>query len=701
DSVRIPAGISDPNNNIATILTSSWAKFEPITSRVSFVADTAGIYIVQLTAVDSCGAQDTEDIIVNVRFNTAPQISFAPSDSIYDLCVNQQICLPVTFRDAENNITQIVPSAGTYDPETQRLCFLPGDTAGLYCLSIRAIDACGLADTATKCIMLNNLGVVDIQCPPAPIFDTLCDGGSICYPIPIIGSPDSIKVSYGQYLDGQLCFEADTTGTYNIAISVFTPCTTLTCQTQFRVTILPDVYVLCPDNDTVRVCAADTVFYSFASVAATSFNITPPAFVSGSQIGVPILSADVYNLTLIGSGVCGADTCSFFVDARMNSKPVVVSARDTTLTDCVLQQFCVPFTVADADNNVASVVGPNGPLTGNQYCFTPTGSGDYRIIITAIDSCGAVGADTTMVRVQQSAADIFCPSGTQTRTVCRGDSVRITVPITPFEAVVQVYLDGVLNGFYNRDSALVFVFPQTPGSHMIRVIASAGCVTDTCNISLFVNFLELTTITCPAVIDTFLCPVDVDSICFPVTVMGTGVQVTVSNGGKYSNGKVCVPISQEGTLNVGIIGTGACGVDTCVTTININADDPPLLHLPADTVIALCDFDSNLICIGGIFVEDDSPASLTKICGPGSFTKTSIDSGFICFYPSGNFFGDYIFCFEVSDGCNAKIDTFKLTLIEGPQCGQCLVLSVDGGDCVTVGSVKKVELRIESFRPIG
>ncbi|MGH8016298.1 MAG: hypothetical protein ACREBV_08920, partial [Candidatus Zixiibacteriota bacterium] len=30
-----------------------------------------------------------------------------------------------------------------------------------------------------------------------------------------------------------------------------------------------------------------------------------------------------------------------------------------------------------------------------------------------------------------------------------------------------------------------------------------------------------------------------------------------------------------------------------------------------------------------------------------------------------------------------------------------MVLSVDGGDCVTVGSVKKVELRIESFRPIG
>jgi hypothetical protein len=203
------------------------------------------------------------------------------------------------------------------------------------------------------------------------------------------------------------------------------------------------------------------------------------------------------------------------------------------------------------------------------------------------------------------------------------------------------------------------------------------------------------------VIDTFLCPVDVDSICFPITVLGTNVQVTVNNGGKYANGEVCIPVSTDGTLDVEIIGVGACGIDTCNTTININADDPPILYLPSDTTISLCDYDTNFICIGGIYVEDDSSVSLTKICGPGTFTPIGTDSGVVCFKPSGDFFGNYDFCFEVTDGCNVRIDTFTVTIIEGAQCNQCLTLSIDGGECVPVGGVKKVELRIESYRPIG
>ncbi len=701
DSVRIPVGITDPNHNIAAITTNSWAHFEPIASKIVFVADTEGVYIVQVSVVDSCGAQDFEDISVRVKFNTPPSISFAQSDSIYDLCTAQEICLPITFFDNDNNITQIIPSVGQYKPSTHEICFVPGDTFGLYCISVRAIDACGKADTATKCITLNNQGVVEVECPNGPIYDTLCFADTICQAIPILGDPDSIKVSYGQYIDGELCFYADTSGVYNITTTVFTPCTTLTCQTQFRVFVRQQVSVTCPSNDTVLVCAPDTVFYKFSSTSVTSFTITAPAFIIADSIGVPVLSSSIFNLTLIGTGSCGADTCAFSVNAKINTNPTVVSADDTTLTDCVIQQFCVPFTVTDPDNNVTSVTGPGGIITGNQYCFTPTGTGEYRIIIRAIDACGAVGVDTTVVRVSQTVADIFCPSGTQTRTVCRGDSVRITVPITPFEANVVVQLDGIPNGFYNRDSALVVVFPQTPGSHQIRLIASAGCVTDTCLISLFVNFLERTTITCSAVIDTFVCPVDIDSICFPVSIIGANVQVTVSNGGRYQSGQVCVPISHEGAYPITIIASGSCGTDTCVTTINVDADDPPTLYLPADTVIELCDIDTNFICIDGIFMEDDSPANLNKICGPGTFQKISNDSGVICFKPSGNFFGDYLFCFEVSDDCNAKVDTFKVTIIEAPGCDLCLVLSIDGGNCIPVGRIQPVDINIESFRPIG
>jgi len=701
DSVYIPVGTFDANSNIQSITVDNWAFYEPITSRVGFEADSEGVYILQVSVVDSCGASDFEDIRVTVSFNNPPQIAFTQTDSVFSLCAFEEICLPITFSDPDNNVTQIIPSIGYYNSNTRHICFTPADTFGLYCIRAIVIDACGQADTAARCITIINEGIVGMDCPTGPIYDTLCLASQICRALNIFGDPDSVKTNFGDVQNDQLCFYADTTGRYLISVSVFSPCTTITCQFDFRVTTFGTPTVSCPPNDTVLVCGPDTVYFQFSYSSVSTFSITPPAFISGNMIGLPVLASGIRNLTLIGSGQCGADTCSFFIDARLNTKPTVVSAPDTVLAGCILQQFCVPFTVSDPDNNVVSVVGPDGPITGNQYCFTPLGAGEYRIIIRAIDACGAFGVDTTIVRVSQTVADIFCPTGVQTRTVCRNDSVRITVPITPYEADVEVFLDGLPNGFYNRDSALIIVFPTTPGSHLIRIIASAGCVSDTCNISLFVNFLERTAITCPAVIDTFLCPVEVDSICFPVSVIGTNVQVTVSHGGRYHNGQACVPISQEGTSSVLIIGTGACGVDSCTTTINITADDPPILHLPADTVIELCDNDSDLICIDGIYVEDETPATLTKICGPGSFQMVTNDSGLLCFYPFGNFFGDYNFCFEVNDGCNSRIDTFKVTLQEAPQCNLCMVLSIDGGECIPVGRLQKVLLNIETFRPIG
>ena len=701
DSVRIPAGISDPNHNLQSVTVNSWAKYEPVSSRVLFRADTAGVYHVQVTAVDSCGAQDGEDIWVTVKFNTPPQIDFAQADSVYHLCALQEICLPLNLFDAEGNITQVIPSVGHYNQATHQICFTPADSFGLYCVRAIAVDACGKADTATKCVTVVNSGIVNIQCPTGTIYDTLCSAGIICRSLGLFGTPDSIKTNFGSIQNGSLCFFADTSGLYSIQVKVFSPCTTLTCQFNFRVKVMPPVFLTCPANDSQVVCAPDTLCYHFSFASLTNFTVTPPAFVTGNMIGLPVLTSATYNLTLIGTGQCGADTCSFTINARVNTPPTVVSARDTTLTDCVINQYCVPFTVTDPDNNVDSVVGPAGRITGNQYCFVPGTATEYKIIIRAFDHCGAVGVDTTTVKIARTGADISCPIGSQNRTVCRGDSIRITVPITPFGATVSVFLDGVPSGYYVQDSALVIVNPSTPGSHIVRLIASAGCVTDTCNISLFVSFLERTTITCPSVIDTFVCLSDIDSVCFPVIVAGTNVQVTVSSGGRYHSGQVCVPIAQEGPLNVKIIGSGACGIDTCITTINVNADDPPVLHMPSDTVIQLCDIDTGLICIPGIYAEDESPVTITKICGPGNFQLIKSDSGQLCFYPTQSVFGTYLFCFEVTDGCDARIDTLNVNLVESSTCNLCATLSIDGGECIPVGRLKKVELNIATYRPIG
>ncbi|MCH7947132.1 MAG: T9SS type A sorting domain-containing protein, partial [candidate division Zixibacteria bacterium] len=702
DSISFPVAIGDPDNNIETINIDSWAAYEPISSRISFAADTEGVYILTISATDSCGAQASAQIAVTVIINQAPEISFAASDSIYTICVFSEICLPLDIFDRENNIVSVVPSIGYFDAANQQICFTPTDTVGLYCIDVIATDSCGLADTTTKCLSIENDRAIGLDCPSDTLIISLCFPGVVSRFIDISGQPDSIITSFGYFDESEIFFPADTSGFYTIDLNVYSPCSTLSCQLYFDITIVDSIDIICPADDFVTICGPDTLCYPIIkSNSVQTLSVNAPAFISGDFVCLPVAEAGTYNLTIIGSGECGVDTCEFSITVDTNSAPILVSAPDTTYDDCIIPEICVPFTVTDADNNIDSVVGPDGLLTGNEYCFTPPAQGLYNLVFTAYDSCGAIGSDTTAIRISISLSSIICPSGTQSRTVCSGDSATVSVLISPFDAIVTVFLDGQPNGFYNPDLGLVVVFSEVSGVYDVMVVAQAKCKTDTCIFVLDVTVQEPPVLSCPVQIDTNICLNDGNTICFPVSVTGTGVELSVSDNAVLTDSTVCVSVSQDGTIQVITYAQGVCGIDSCVTTINVNVDEAPVLTLPQAVVVERCDFDTGQICIPGIFATDDSLLNITKICGPGTLELAALDSGQICFEPDANVYGIYTFCIQVDDGCNQVVDSFTVEIVPGPDCNKCVVLVIDPGDCIPVGRTHDVFINIETNRQIG
>ena len=148
--ICLPVGIDDVDDNLANVVVSG-GTYNPVNGRICFAADTIGSYVIQVTAIDSCGAIDTDEITVSVTLNSPPEITEV--DTTIITCSPEEVCLPVNIIDIDNNLEEVTTSLGFWDYQSGRLCFLP-DTAGRYCIKVIARDACQAADTAEVCVCL-------------------------------------------------------------------------------------------------------------------------------------------------------------------------------------------------------------------------------------------------------------------------------------------------------------------------------------------------------------------------------------------------------------------------------------------------------------------------------------------------------------------------------------------------------------------
>ena len=689
--ICLPIGISDIDNNITNVSVTG-AVYNSQARTACFTPNGEGTFHIAVTVTDACGAVGTDQITVIVRQNTRPTITYVPIDTAIYQCQFTEICLPATVSDPDGNIVSVTAIGGTYNAQTGKVCFTPTDT-GVNCMSLVATDACGQRDSVRICVTVKAGGTADIQCPAEPITKVdLCTPGQVCIPLPVTGNRFAVLTSFGTWSYDQLCFRADTTGTYVIKVVATAQCQSDTCVVTVPVEILPPPEIVCPGNRTVFLCGPDTLCYDFTkSKSITSVRVVGEGHVTGQQICVPILTPGTKVITLIGSGQCGADTCSFTVTGVFNQPPVV-SGRDSSLTICSLPEICLPFSATDANNNIKSITTSLGQVKGGTVCFTPPAFGIYNITITATDSCDATASRTVKLTVTEGAhADIQCPDGEQFASICNADSVRIIVPITPSNAQVTI----LPAGSYNPSTGRVSVWVTQSGTFPITVIAAAQCGADTCKFNLRVDMGQTPQVSCPGRIDTTMCLVAPDTLCLPVTVTGTGVQVLVTPGGYYAAGYACVPVSQAGSFYVKISGTGTCGVAKCSTLVNLRANQAPVLSLPIVAPIERCPQDTNTVCIADIIATDaEGTVTITKVSGLGTLTTTSPGHAQICFIPTT--ITSHEFVIEATDGCQVVRDTLVVPFVQRPDCDVCVKVTIDAGDCTPVGLRKNVDIRVKA-----
>ncbi len=696
EEICVPAGVTDQDYNLSSILVSG-GTYDAVAGKICIFADTVGTYNITVTATDSCGVEDSDEINITVDFNVPPYIVYDWADSVISTCT-PDVCVPITIGDADGGTIEVFTDIGYYDAQTGEVCFT-AETSGNYCVEVIAVDSCGAADTLLACVEVETGDFVHFVCPDDVVSaEPICGPDSVCVPVEIIGSGYEILSSVGIFEEGDLCFFADTAGMYTIELIGNAECNSDTCVMMVEVIVPEPVMITCPGDTAVLLCGVDTLCFDFSISASVGVvNVSPPAYTDGATVCVPIGAPGEHEVTMIANGACGADTCSFTVTAAFNSRPVMVAGNDTSMIVCDLFEICLPFAASDIDDNLDRVTVSEGVVNGDEICFVPDQFGTHQIIITAVDECGLVDADTVLVNlILGGDPAILCPQTTIYDTLCDADSIHVTVPISPGNATVTI----LPNGTYNPNTGQVAVYVDQSGSHEITIIAEAMCGVDTCHFDLDVILGEPAAVTCPGTIDTLLCLVEPVTLCYPVTYTGTEVEITAT-GGVFDNDQVCLEITEAGTYEVEVIGDGLCGADTCTTVINVTADQEPELFLPQESfVFERCPDDTGLICIDGIYATDaEGPLTLTQTCGPGDFELVTDDSGRVCFLPET--FGSIEFCFEASDGCHTISGSFFVQIDQGEDCDVCLKLSIESGVCTPVGMSKEVTLNIESQEYLG
>jgi hypothetical protein len=685
------------DGNIADVIVTG-GSYDPLHSRVCFTSDTAGVYSLIVTAVDECGEEDSDTMAVTIEFNTAPFIIYDWADSVITTC-QPNICVPIAFGDAEDNLVEVLTDVGYYDDATGEICFT-AESSGLYCVEVIAIDVCGLADTLDACVTVDIGEFVQINCPQDTLpAEPICGPTEVCVPLEIIGNNFTVTSSIGAYGEGELCFPADTAGIYEITVIGIAECNRDTCMVYVEVTIPDEAVITCPADTALLTCGPDTICLDYTvSASVEMISVTEPAYLSENQVCVPILEAGSLEITMIATSICNSDSCSFTVIADFNSPPEIVSGPDTSLTVCEPYEVCIPIIYSDVDDNIIEVSSSHGQIVEDEVCFTPADFGIHTVVVSVRDACGETAYDTTIVTILPGGSPlIVCPPTTVYDTLCTADSICITMPISPGDAIVTV----LPNGSYDPATGELCVYIDETGLYNIMVTAEAQCGVDTCEFDLDVQVPQPPVITCPGIIDTLLCLTDPVELCYPVTVTGTDPVITVEPEGSYADGEVCMTIDQPGAYDITLIATGRCDADTCVTTINVTGDQAPQLFLPQETpVFERCYDDTTLVCIDGIYATDlEDGVTLTQTCGPGEFELITDDSGRVCFLPDA--FGLYEFCFEVDDGCSITVGSFFVDIQELEDCDVCIRVSIDGGDCTPVGLLQIAELNIETREWLG
>ncbi|MGD8922342.1 MAG: T9SS type A sorting domain-containing protein, partial [Candidatus Zixiibacteriota bacterium] len=599
-----PASCSDPDGNLTDCIFNGPGSYDG--SQICFTPPTSGTYTFTLRAEDDCGLFDVDEAVITVVLNEKPTVAFG-NDTSLALCAQQQICLDYTVNDPDGHgkvLETMEAGYGTLDTAANNICFTP-TASGNYEFIVRATDSCGAFDEDTILVSVTYGTAANIDCPAGAIDVFLCDPDQVCRTIDITPSTAVITTSFGTYSGGDLCFQADTSGTYVIQLTAETDCGTDQCQLAFNVDIGTAPQITCPAPQSKFICEAGSVCIPVGVMGAgATVTVSPIGTYSSGNICFPADTSGHYELEVIATTACGADTCLVVADITINSPPVAVdpaSPVDTFLCDPA--EICYQFEASDADGQQLtwSKLNGNGSVTADGlWCFTPTGAFPYSVTVAVTDECGK--SDTTNLTY-----NVVINSG----PTVSFESQKSTPPLPPVEDVYLCGPEDICRTYITSDANdnIVLEEVETPGA-TIDTVANEICiyadtagyyelivtVTDDCGayatslIGLNVHFN--TPPIANAGSDQTVEQCTPASICWPAGCtddFGLDSCYLITPVGSYDGSQICFTPDTAGTYTFIMRAVDKCGevdLDTALVTVDLNSS--PICQVPNDTSIFQC-----------------------------------------------------------------------------------------------------------------
>ncbi|MBD3297543.1 MAG: T9SS type A sorting domain-containing protein, partial [candidate division Zixibacteria bacterium] len=268
-----------------------------------------------------------------------------------------------------------------------------------------------------------------------------------------------------------------------------------------------------------------------------------------------------------------------------------------------------------------------GPLgaSSTEICFYADTTGHYEVIVTATDSCGQVGADTSVVWVELNEAPTCQFTGGQSPPLCTPPVHVVTF------STFDPNGDSLTCTNTNPNATLgdgIWEYSPSPGEHVVDTITCTDPCGESCQLIIDITFPNPAPPVCDIPSDTtiYLCD-PIPEVCLPVSATGGALCQIASGPGTLSAGQWCYTPASDGTVNVDILCAAEC--DTCTgsfaVTFVLNDPDsccqPPVISCPADVTVE-CDSPTDPGTLGS--------ATATGNCAPITITHTDSEAAGTC-----------------------------------------------------------------------
>jgi len=651
-------------SGITFSLLSGPGSIDPYTGVITYQPDTSGVFVFEVAASSNCG-DDTAIITDYVVLNLPPYcIGF---DTTIYLCDPVEICYDVVARDPEgDSITITMPEGlGTFTQTSDTsgtTCFLPAAVdSALYTFIFRAADSCVLETSAALaepycCYDTVNVIVIitppgELACPADTTIDLCVPPGELPMQICVPGFSSTwatTEVSLGYFVDGSLCFDADTLGVYTATVTGTDTCGHQeSCTTVITLKGNHVPYITMADDFSVELCNPEEICFAAAAddidfdIEEVTVNFGVYDNVAG-KICFPADTAGTYLIAMSVTDACGStDSDTTMVTVNRYYPPTVNLGDDLQFHLCDVEEICVDAEVTGENIQFFSTSsGASYNRETGKLCFTPTESGEYMLWLQAHDACERQVADTVLVTVTLGQAPTVSGLTDTTLYICKPTQICWPVDVNdPDDDITSV---SVNRGTYS-DGQVCFV-PYSAGTYQVILTVTDACehvVADTANVTIHTD--QELKLVWPGDTTIFLC--EPATLCFPVGGIPDDATVKVTGIATYWDAEtqsVCFFSDCCLENTVGVYVTTDCGTYGKKFTVSVQTNSRPLVALGNDTTIFYCepvpicfpvgisDIDGNIASVtveGGVYDSYRHEVCFTpEVEGVHTISVTATDS---------------------------------------------------------------------------